>query len=344
MADYPTHGAEPADDDRYGWLDEEAAEQLLRGGPAMPAPWNLPESPRDRADADRLAGLLQTAARAGEQRTGGDGSLPGEEAALAAFRASRSAAGSRFRGRSRHADSGAPRFRPRPVRALAAVALTLCTAGGVAMTANGMVSLPSPFGPSTPAATSTPSGEHPEPSDSGDGSMQPSGGASGHPGGPNPQGKDSDKDSGKPSRADGGGSSHDPSQGSTGGGNPDPGQGGPGGGNGNGHGDGPSNDEILDQLCRAYLNAQAGKGDEPDRRAMRDLKKAAGGEKAITAFCEQRVGSTGGSNPSGGPSDSPQPSGPESPEPSSDAPSDSGYAPSSSATTSPEPTKSDAGT
>ncbi|NGN64421.1 hypothetical protein G5C51_10970 [Streptomyces sp. A7024] len=326
MADYPNHGAEPADDDRFGWLDEEAAEQLLRGGPVVPGHWNAPDSPRGRAEAERLAAFLQTASRAGEQRTGGDGSLPGEEAALAAFRASRSgtATVSRTGGRSRHAESGASRFRPRPVRALAAVALTLCTAGGVAVATGGVASLTSPFTPS-PTASSTPTGEHSDSSGSGQSSEQPSGGASGRADGAAPQGEDSDKDSAPPSHD---GSSPAPTQGSTSGGATDPGQGGPGGGPGNGSD--PSQSEALDKLCHAYLNAQAGQGDEPDRRAMRDLKKAAGSEKAITEFCEKRVGSTGGTNPSGPPVTTPPSGSEESSEPSTGGPTDSGYAPTAS--------------
>jgi hypothetical protein len=74
------------DDDRNTWLDRRTAERLLDGepldaGPALP--------PADRDTAERLAALLETAARAG--RPAPDTELPGERAALAAFRAARAA-------------------------------------------------------------------------------------------------------------------------------------------------------------------------------------------------------------------------------------------------------------
>ncbi|MEO3851088.1 hypothetical protein ABGB09_26290 [Streptomyces sp. B8F3] len=74
------------DDDRNIWLDQPAAERLFAGerldaGSAVP--------PADRDTAARLAALLDTAARAG--RPALDTELPGERAALAAFRAARAA-------------------------------------------------------------------------------------------------------------------------------------------------------------------------------------------------------------------------------------------------------------
>ncbi|WP_326800057.1 hypothetical protein OG946_35630 [Streptomyces sp. NBC_01808] len=74
------------DDDRNTWLDQRAAERLIAGeqldaGPALP--------PADRDTAERLAALLDTAARAA--RPALDTELPGEQAALAAFRAARAA-------------------------------------------------------------------------------------------------------------------------------------------------------------------------------------------------------------------------------------------------------------
>ncbi|WP_052770583.1 hypothetical protein [Streptomyces sp. CNQ-509] len=74
------------DDDRNTWLDQRAAERLIAGeqldaGPVLP--------PADRDTAERLAALLDTAARAA--RPALDTELPGEQAALAAFRAARAA-------------------------------------------------------------------------------------------------------------------------------------------------------------------------------------------------------------------------------------------------------------
>lgn len=74
------------DDDRNTWLDQRAAERLLAGG-HEDAGAALP--PDDRDTAERLAELLDTAARAG--RPALDTELPGEQAALAAFRAARAA-------------------------------------------------------------------------------------------------------------------------------------------------------------------------------------------------------------------------------------------------------------
>ncbi|MFJ2706637.1 hypothetical protein ACIO3R_26020 [Streptomyces sp. NPDC087428] len=74
-------------DEHYEWLDKEAAERLLRGEPVDPAD-GQPEQ-----DARRLAAALDAAARSARPATG---ELPGEAAALAAFRAApRAASGTR---------------------------------------------------------------------------------------------------------------------------------------------------------------------------------------------------------------------------------------------------------
>ncbi|RSS45312.1 hypothetical protein [Streptomyces sp. WAC08241] len=73
-------------DERYQWLDEEAAERLLRGDPVDPA-GDLARPPAGRL-ADALDAIRTPAA---------EGALPGEAAALAAFReatAARAAAAS----------------------------------------------------------------------------------------------------------------------------------------------------------------------------------------------------------------------------------------------------------
>lgn len=66
-------------DERYQWLDQEAAERLLRGEPVVPA------DDASRAQAELLARVLG-AARTPAAVIGPDGELPGEAAALAAFR------------------------------------------------------------------------------------------------------------------------------------------------------------------------------------------------------------------------------------------------------------------
>ncbi|NED79049.1 hypothetical protein G3I76_02930, partial [Streptomyces sp. SID11233] len=70
-------------DEQYEWLDKEAAERLLRREPVDPVDGQQGQG------ADRLAAALDAAARSARPAAG---ELPGEAAALAAFRAaSRSA-------------------------------------------------------------------------------------------------------------------------------------------------------------------------------------------------------------------------------------------------------------
>ncbi|MFJ3163180.1 hypothetical protein [Streptomyces kanasensis] len=72
-------------DERYEWLDHEAAERLLCGEPVDA------DDDYTRLQAERLAEALESArADAARTRTGPAGALPGEEAALTAFRAARS--------------------------------------------------------------------------------------------------------------------------------------------------------------------------------------------------------------------------------------------------------------
>ncbi|MCF3963463.1 hypothetical protein L1885_17740, partial [Streptomyces fuscigenes] len=84
-------------DERDRWLDEDAAERLLRGEPVETT------GPYEAVDAARLAGALHDLARiadanatgrpgpsgAAARRTGLPGGQPGEAAALAAFRRAR---------------------------------------------------------------------------------------------------------------------------------------------------------------------------------------------------------------------------------------------------------------
>ncbi|GDY54386.1 hypothetical protein SVIO_050090 [Streptomyces violaceusniger] len=80
-----------AEDHRYSWLDDSAAERLLRGEPVEGQP-AAPDGRGDQsyADAERLAAVLSAVAGAGRTAVPSDASvLPGEEAAVAAFRAAR---------------------------------------------------------------------------------------------------------------------------------------------------------------------------------------------------------------------------------------------------------------
>ncbi|MFF9474459.1 hypothetical protein ACF1E9_17785 [Streptomyces roseolus] len=111
-------------DERYQWLDPDAAERLLRGEPVDPA------DPAGRAGAAALADALATvrvpsAPAAGEP-------LAGEEAALAAFR---TAATARAASAARTAAPGAARRWGRSLRYGLAAALAAVTVGGVAVAA-----------------------------------------------------------------------------------------------------------------------------------------------------------------------------------------------------------------
>ncbi|TSB23206.1 hypothetical protein FNJ62_15510, partial [Streptomyces benahoarensis] len=116
-------------DDRYNWLDNDAAERLLRGEPVGTTAHG----------AQELARLLDDAAPAGP----GPAPLPGEEAAVAAFR------------RAHHAVPARAGL-ARPVRRGFVVALAACALGGVAVAAGTGV-LHSPFrpGPAPPPSIST---------------------------------------------------------------------------------------------------------------------------------------------------------------------------------------------
>ncbi|MEV5978139.1 hypothetical protein [Streptomyces sp. NPDC052114] len=215
-------------DEQYQWLDRDAAERLLRGEPLEGV------DPHVRAQADRLAQALgaltadeAAAADGAEARdraatpggahaafldaafadaprtesatrsvTGAEaGELPGEAAALAAFRAARSGAPQRTKATSRTAPyatsaheaaagetvrlarAGArpqPTRWGRPVRFGVAAALAACMVGGVAVAAGTGV-LPSPFsrhddpGPATSASSAeTPQEPSATPSDDAD--------------------------------------------------------------------------------------------------------------------------------------------------------------------------------
>ncbi|MEU2245428.1 hypothetical protein [Streptomyces sp. NPDC019224] len=161
-------------DEQYAWLDKEAAEKLLRGEPVDPA------DGRPRQDAERLAAALDAVARTALPATG---ELPGEAAALAAFRT----ASRRTRTAPRRTpapaadaahgeDSGTAMLTPvhigraasgagagaagprgdrpfrwsRPLRFGLVASLACCALGGVAVAAGSGV-LPGPFGRHTPS-------------------------------------------------------------------------------------------------------------------------------------------------------------------------------------------------
>ncbi|MFD4049993.1 hypothetical protein ACFWSF_31295, partial [Streptomyces sp. NPDC058611] len=67
-------------DERNRWLDRAAADRLLRGEPAEPV--GPSADPRARGEAARLRAALDALA----ERPAARGELPGEAAAVAAFR------------------------------------------------------------------------------------------------------------------------------------------------------------------------------------------------------------------------------------------------------------------
>ncbi|WP_050799965.1 hypothetical protein [Streptomyces himastatinicus] len=297
-----------ADDHRYSWLDDKAAERLLRGEP-VDGQHDAPDSRSDRprAEAERLAAVLGAVAEAGRRTDGaaanGTAPLPGEEAAVAAFRAARTkpsvvaiSAEDQVGGKStriaRPDDSAPPRTGwrgvRRPLRAGMVAAVAGCALSGFAVAAAAGVL---PFGqsggtpgPDTSVTDTGPgSGESARPEISeDDGSPDPhapgtSEGAQGRgvPGGGDGKGKH-----GKDGKRD----RHDK-----------PGKQGKGPKAGawkSGTGIGPDNGTGQRALgsCRRYLAAEAGTGPGLGPKGMQKLTRAAGSRSAIHDYCVQLVG------------------------------------------------------
>ncbi|MFI9581114.1 hypothetical protein ACIHCQ_04590 [Streptomyces sp. NPDC052236] len=138
-------------DERYEWLDKAAAEKLLSGEPVEITDEHA------RAQAARLSRLLYSAERAGYADHAGyadeqaaEGEMPGEAAALAAYRKARAdadaPAADALRGVrvARPPRTGHRRLFGRPVRFGIAAAVAGCALGGVAIAA-GTGFLPAPF-------------------------------------------------------------------------------------------------------------------------------------------------------------------------------------------------------
>ncbi|MFF8813164.1 hypothetical protein [Streptomyces pactum] len=279
-----------ADDHRYDWLDNEAVERLLRGEPVDTCRNNTEADGQARADADRLAAALGALA---ETAPLPDGPLPGEDDAVAAFRAAR--AGTAARGAAgapaAHGVRGAgarlgrvvdrPSRLRRPLRAGMVAVLAGCAFGGVAVAAGAGVL---PFVPNTAEprpATSVSAAENGGP----DGGVEPE--LSGRPATPSagttggtrrtgPDGRpDGEREGGSPSPSGGGGhgtaEEPDPDRapGTTGPTTPDRERG-----------------RWLRTVCRQYL---AGDLPEIDPDKLRRLERAAGGPAAVRRYCEQVI-------------------------------------------------------
>ncbi|NUK25397.1 hypothetical protein HRW23_04220 [Streptomyces lunaelactis] len=274
-------------DERYEWLDKEAAERLLRGEPVEAADEHA------RTQAARLSRALYGAGRAGYCD---DGEMPGEAAALAAYRKARAdsaAPAGAALGTVRLTRSArrAPGLRfARPVRFGIAAAVAGCALGGVAVAA-GTGFLPGPFGNDDPLpASSVSAAATPGPlvtqSPSGEGPVSPSqppAGSSTPPVAP-------PSSSGTGQRPGGASGSN--------GGDPDDGSGKPGR-----TGDGTRDDRRAElyrksvQACREYRSGKIA----PDRKRL--LEQAADGPERVERFCDRVLGDTRDSNDGGGSGD-----------------------------------------
>ncbi|POX59374.1 hypothetical protein C3492_32805 [Streptomyces sp. Ru62] len=281
-------------DEQYKWLNRETAERLLRGE----SPEAVDPSARDQAERlSRALGALSAEAAAAP------GELPGEQAALAAFRKAREAAEAERtaaahapaapRPPARGADAGLVRIgapartgirarRPRwarPVRLALAAAVAAGTVGGVAVAAGSGV-LPTPFGddhprPATsvsPGATTGQPLTSPSAPGGATGTGAPDGGTPGHRGG-----------------------TDDEAAGTDDGRNPVPGSGAPSATTGTGW-------LGATAACRALRD---GKDLDTGRRSA--LEHLAGGPGRVTTYCkvllsagDSTSGGTGGGNNGGG--------------------------------------------
>ncbi|MCP3818932.1 hypothetical protein NLX86_12660 [Streptomyces sp. A3M-1-3] len=268
-------------DERYKWLDRRAAERLLRGEPVESADDQV------REEAGRLSAALDRAARVPDSGAAG---LPGEEAALAAFRTAQGARSRAPLGEDTPlavrltSAPGSPARAGRPVRwgrplnfGLAA-ALAGCALGSVAVAAGTGV-LPTPFGDRArpqPAVSVSIAGTP-------DALTSPAPGT-GAPSDPPPS-------SGDPSIA--GGATEGPGTSS---GSPEPSD---GAGNSSRHpGDGTAREDARErnrtwllQACRDY---RSGRGLAEDRKQR--LEEGAGGAHRVERFCKRLLGVGDGGN------------------------------------------------
>ncbi|MGR8008746.1 hypothetical protein [Streptomyces hypolithicus] len=288
-------------DERDEWLDMDAAERLLRGEPVSPV------GDQARARAARLSAALDGAARAAEPV---NAELPGETAALMAFRrAAGAGAGTGTTDsvstvRMGHRAAPAPSRWGRPVRFGLAAALAGVTIGGVAVAAGSGV-LPGPFGRNadpapaasvSAAATAPPS--TPEAPTGTPGPAETSPGATGTPdGGDETPGRgNGDGDSGGTPASSTGPSAGAPTT--------DPGQTGEASqGTGNGGAGSGTWARTMAQACQDY---RAGRLTPESKRR---LEVAAGGAERVERFCARLLdrpdradddGKGGGSEDRGG--------------------------------------------
>lgn len=259
-------------DERYEWLDRKAAERLLRGEPVET------RDEHARAQAARLSRALNDTGAAGGHDRAADGEMPGEAAALAAFRKARAAAAPAGDsvGTVRLVSSPPPTLGTRlarPMRFGLVAAVAGCALGGVAVAA-GSGLLPSPFGGNPLPASTVSAAETPEPLAS---QESPTDGEALSPSrGPSPSGTSQVS----PSPGASNGTYPGPSAGS--------GDGDSAGGTDKHRGDVGDMTADRDQLYRKTAEAcrdyQSGRID-PERK--RRLERAAKGSARVERFCDR---------------------------------------------------------
>ncbi|MGW6395746.1 hypothetical protein ACWFR1_35795 [Streptomyces sp. NPDC055103] len=288
-------------DERYQWLDQEAAERLLRGEPV-----DALDDPA-RPEARRLAEALDSARTPAAARTG-QAELPGEAAALAAFRratAERAASAGAAAtpagvGRVGHADLGRVRLAPvtaparrwgRSLRYGLAAAVAAVTVGGVAVAAGtGMLPLMGPEPAASVTAVETPDPvetrspgiqKDPEAPPVGPDGVDQSPGSSPAPGASSSAGSSSSPAS--PSHS----ASPDPRK------TPDPGRTTPRPGGDTGTAGVLEKEKAL-KACRDYRSGRLG---EADRRQLTNTLR--GGE-TLRRYCDRILGTSASSGGTGG--------------------------------------------
>ncbi|MFF5975935.1 hypothetical protein ACFY7C_30940 [Streptomyces sp. NPDC012769] len=274
-------------DERYQWLDQEAAERLLRGEPVDPV------DDASRAQAELLARALDTART--PTAAAFEGELPGEAAALAAFRkavaerATATAAAPGPAAQGTPTDLGAVRLAPaltgrrwgRSLRYGLAAALAAVTVGGVAVAAGtGMLPLTSEpaSGHSVTAADTTAPTVSGSPGDG-------SGTGTDVPGVP----ADPDGRTGTPGPTDGP-STTTPGPGDSAGATPDP-----DGGTAGPDPDGATRDKRLVEACQDY---RAGRLTDSGRQRIAGSLKSG---ETVKRYCERVLAgapTTGATQPS----------------------------------------------
>ncbi|MEU5719180.1 hypothetical protein AB0G71_26110 [Streptomyces sp. NPDC020403] len=297
-------------DERDEWLDADAAESLLRGESVEPV------DDHARTGSRRLEAALRGVRT--PRPSGAE--LPGEAAALAAFREVSRAGGRDAAvspdgpagkhgvpqavriGATRTAPSRRPRW-TRPVRYGLAVSLAGCALGGVAV-AGGTGMLPAPFGGHDGPAPAASVSAAASPEELG-ADASASAGSSARPADPPgisgpPDARATDGPAAPDSEESGPG--HDPAEreqdtGTTDAG-PDP-DGSSGTGDGRGKPDGSTGESAAEAYAKSVRACRAYRDDDLSREEKLRLAELAQGERNLERFCDRILGSGSGSGSNG---------------------------------------------